>query len=58
MAVDVGNGGVLRLVHEEGLTIAEAAERMKRSSEATRKLYARALSRLADGVFGADDEQG
>ena len=49
---------ILHLVHEEGLTVAEAAERMGRSSEATRKLYARALSRLADGIFGASDGKG
>jgi RNA polymerase sigma-70 factor (ECF subfamily) len=39
---------VLRYLHEEGLTAAEVGERMGRSAEAVRKLYGRALGRLAD----------
>jgi RNA polymerase sigma-70 factor (ECF subfamily) len=38
---------VLWLLQEEGLSFAEAAERMGRSEVATRKLYGRALSRFA-----------
>ncbi|MHC4941351.1 MAG: sigma factor-like helix-turn-helix DNA-binding protein [Planctomycetota bacterium] len=37
---------VLRLVREEGVTLAGAADRMGRSYEATKKLYARALARF------------
>ncbi|MFV1958126.1 MAG: sigma-70 family RNA polymerase sigma factor [Planctomycetota bacterium] len=37
---------VIRLVHEEGLTLREAAEGMGRSAEAGRKLYGRALKKL------------
>jgi RNA polymerase sigma-70 factor (ECF subfamily) len=43
---------ILRLVHEEGRTLAEAGAAMGRSAEAARKLYGRALDRLAEGVFG------
>jgi RNA polymerase sigma-70 factor (ECF subfamily) len=39
---------VLRLVHEEGLSFVDAAGRMGRSPDAVRKLYGRALDRLAD----------
>jgi RNA polymerase sigma-70 factor (ECF subfamily) len=38
---------VLLLVQVEGLTLAGAAARMERSYEATKKLYGRAVSRLA-----------
>lgn len=38
---------VLRLLHREGLTVAEAAERMGRSPAAVGKLHARAIGRLA-----------
>ena len=41
---------VLRLVHEAGLTVPEAAQYMGRSPEATRKLYARAVADLARAV--------
>ena len=41
---------IIRLVHEEGLTLVESAERMDRSPDAVRKLYARALARLSQGV--------
>ena len=37
---------ILRLVQVEHLTLIEAADRMGRSYEATKKLYARALARL------------
>lgn len=39
---------VLQLVHEERLTIDEAAVRLGRTRQATRKLYGRAAFRLAD----------
>ena len=39
---------VLRLCREEELTTREAAIRMGRSREATKKLYGRAVARLAD----------
>ena len=39
---------VIALVHDEGLTLAAAGERMGRSADATRKLYARAVAELAD----------
>ncbi|MHC4972064.1 MAG: RNA polymerase sigma factor [Planctomycetota bacterium] len=45
---------VLRLVQEEGLTLAEAGRQMGRSSEAVRKLYARAISRLSELVHGGE----
>jgi len=38
---------ILRLTREEGLALREAAERLQRSYEATKKLYGRALTRLA-----------
>lgn len=41
---------VLRLVHDEGLTLAEAGGRMQRSAEAVRKLYGRAVGKLAEDV--------
>ena len=39
---------VLRLAREEQLPLREVADRMDRSYEATRKLYARAIRRFAD----------
>lgn len=39
---------ILRLCREEGLAFKEAAQRMGRSYEATKKLYARALSRFSE----------
>jgi RNA polymerase sigma-70 factor, ECF subfamily len=45
---------ILRLVHEEGLTLVEAGERMGRSAEAARKLYGRAAGRLSDLMFGRE----
>jgi len=44
---------VMRLVHEERLTVEQAASRMGRSLAAARKLYARAVLRLAQEVGGA-----
>ena len=38
---------VLRMALEDGLTLKEAARRMGRSHEAVKKLYGRALARLA-----------
>jgi RNA polymerase sigma-70 factor (ECF subfamily) len=43
---------VLRWIHQEGLTLVEAGERMGRSADAVRKLYGRALVRLG-GRLGA-----
>ena len=44
---------ILRLVHDEGLTLVAAGARMGRSADAARKLYGRALAglteRLSDG---------
>jgi RNA polymerase sigma-70 factor (ECF subfamily) len=37
---------VLGLIQDEGLTLADAGERIGRTAEATRKLYARALARF------------
>jgi RNA polymerase sigma-70 factor (ECF subfamily) len=45
---------VLRLVHEEGLTLVEAGRRMGKSPDATRMLYGRALSRLASRMPDED----
>jgi RNA polymerase sigma-70 factor (ECF subfamily) len=44
---------VMRLAHEERLTMEQAAARMGRSLAAVRKLYARAVLRLAQEVGGA-----
>ena len=41
---------ILRLVHEQGLTMTEAGERMGRSADAARKLYGRAVASLAEHV--------
>ena len=41
---------VLRLAREEQLKLREVAERMGRSREAVKKLYARALSRFAEAL--------
>lgn len=41
---------VLRYLLHDGMTAGEAGERMGRSPEAVRKLYARALGRLADDL--------
>ncbi len=39
-------GDVLRLVHDQGFTVEEAAASLGRTPEATRKLYSRAIGRL------------
>jgi RNA polymerase sigma-70 factor (ECF subfamily) len=46
---------VLRLVQEEGLALAEVGRRMDRSAKAIAKLYARALARLTELVFGEQE---
>jgi hypothetical protein len=46
---------VLALVQVEGLRLADAAARMGRSYEATKKLYGRAASRLAKGMATGRD---
>jgi RNA polymerase sigma-70 factor (ECF subfamily) len=38
---------VIRLVHDEGLTLVRAGERMGRSADAARKLYSRAVAELS-----------
>jgi len=43
---------VLRWIHQEGLTLVEAGERMGRSADAVRKLYGRALVRLGGRLGG------
>jgi RNA polymerase sigma-70 factor (ECF subfamily) len=45
---------VLRLIHQEGLTLVDAGERMGRSADAARKLYARALVRLGGRLGGGE----
>ena len=47
-ALPADYGEVLRLRQEEHLSLGEAAKRMGRSKEAARKLYSRALARLAE----------
>ncbi len=47
-ALAPGYREVLRLAREEGLTLAEVAERMGRSREAVKKLYARAVVRFKE----------
>ena len=49
---------VVRLVHDEGLTLVAAAARMGRSPDAVRKLYGRALGQLADLVDGPGNAAG
>lgn len=48
---------VLHLIQGEGLTLAAAAERMGRSRDSIKGLYARALARLAEdlGLQGGDE---
>lgn len=43
---------ILRLIHDAGLSVPEAAEQLGRSSEATRKLYSRAVAHLARQLRG------
>ena len=47
------HAAALRLVHLEGLTLAEAGAQMGKSAEAVRKIYGRALARLAERLRGA-----
>lgn len=49
---------VIRLVHEEGLRIVDAAERLDRSADAARKLYGRALSRLSRQLLSGKADGG
>jgi RNA polymerase sigma-70 factor (ECF subfamily) len=46
---------VVRLVHEERLSLVEVGARMGRSADAARMLYSRALSRLSRLLGGARD---
>ena len=46
------HAAVLRLVYLDGLTLAQAGERMGRSADAVRKTYGRALTRLAEQMRG------
>ena len=46
--LDEDHREVIRLVHDEGLTLIEAGRRMGRSADAVRKLYGRALVRLGE----------
>ena len=46
------HAAVLRLVYLDGLTLAQAGERMGRSADAVRKRYGRALTRLAEKMRG------
>jgi RNA polymerase sigma-70 factor (ECF subfamily) len=50
------HAAVLRLIHQEGLTLVEAGARMGRSADAVRKLYGRALVRLGGRIRGVRDE--
>jgi RNA polymerase sigma-70 factor (ECF subfamily) len=43
---------VIRLIHQDGLSLVEAGERMGRSADAARKLYGRALACLVYRVGG------
>jgi RNA polymerase sigma-70 factor, ECF subfamily len=45
---------ILRWVHQEGLTLTDAGERMGRSADAARKLYGRAMVQLGDRLGGPD----
>ena len=45
---------VLRLIHQEGLTLTEAGARMNRSADAVRKLYGRALVALGGRIRGGE----
>jgi RNA polymerase sigma-70 factor, ECF subfamily len=49
---------VIRLVHQEGLTLVEAGLRMGRSPDATRMLYGRAMHRLAGRLATTGRETG
>ncbi len=47
---------ILRMVHQDGLTLTEAGTRMGRTPDAARKLYGRAVARLTDGLLGRGDD--
>ncbi len=49
---------VIRLIHQEGLTLVEAGQRMGRSADAVRKLYGRALACLVDRAGGLESTGG
>jgi RNA polymerase sigma-70 factor (ECF subfamily) len=49
---------VIRLIHQDGLTLVEAGQRMGRSADAVRKLYGRALACLVDRVGGLETTGG
>ena len=49
---------VIRLIHQEGLTLVEAGQRMGRSADAVRKLYGRAMACLVDRVGGGEGTDG
>jgi len=49
---------VIRLIHQEELTLVEAGRRMGRSADAVRKLYGRALACLVDRVGGRESGGG
>ena len=48
---------ILRLIHDEGMAVADAAVRLDRSVGAARKLYGRAVARLAERLYGESDEE-
>jgi DNA-directed RNA polymerase specialized sigma24 family protein len=49
---------IVRLIHQEDLTLVEAGRRMGRSADAVRKLYGRALACLVDRVGGRESADG
>ena len=49
---------VIRLIHQDGLTLVEAGQRMGRSADAVRKLYGRAMECLVDRVGGLEISDG
>ena len=50
-------GDVLRLVHDQGFTVEEAAASLERTPEATRKLYSRALGRLGQTLESGEERR-
>jgi RNA polymerase sigma-70 factor (ECF subfamily) len=55
--LDEDHRTVIRLVHEEGLTLVDAGRRMGRSPDAARKLYGRALLRLSERLPKDEDAE-
>src|SRR5262245_27045255 len=49
---------VIALVHDEGLTLAAAGERMGRTADAARKLYSRAVAELSARLRPSQDSAG